>query len=172
MSELAAAPSPLARPWYREPMLWLVMTIPAVTVVGGLATVVLAHRHSDDVVADEYRKEGLAVNRDPARDRAAAELGVSASVSLRGELLSVHLERGRAGDPGQLVVVLSHATRAEHDRLVPLRATPGGDYAGTVPPLARGHWYLEVSPPDRRWRLAGEFTDAPAALELRPGPAP
>jgi hypothetical protein len=172
MSDLAAAPSALPRPWYREPMLWLVITIPALTVIGGITTVVLAHRHSDDVVADDYRKEGLAVNRDPVRDRAAAELGVAASVSLRGELLTVRLARGRAAEPGQLVVVLSHATRAEHDRLVPLRATATGDYAGTVPPLARGHWYLEVSPPDRRWRLAGEFTDAPAALELRPGPVP
>ncbi|MBS0376367.1 MAG: FixH family protein [Proteobacteria bacterium] len=171
MPELASSPA-AARPWYREPMLWLVMAIPALTVIGGLTTVVLAHRHSDDVVADDYRKEGLAVNRDPARDRAAAELGVTASVSLHGGLLAVHLERGRAADPGQLVVVLSHATRAEHDRLVPLRATAPGDYAGVVPPLARGHWYLEVSPPDRRWRLAGEFTDAPAALELRPGPVP
>jgi hypothetical protein len=76
-----AAIAPASRPWYREPLVWLVAAIPALTVVAGLSTVVIAARSADDVVRDDFRKEGIAINRDPARDDAAAKLGVTARVS-------------------------------------------------------------------------------------------
>ncbi len=172
MTEASRAPHVERRPWHREPMLWLVIAIPALTVVGGLTTVVIAHRHSDTVVADEFRKEGLAINRDPARDQAARRFGVSATVTAAGGTLSVALERGTAPPPGELLVILSHATRAERDQLVALRPDTDGRYAAPLAPLARGHWYLEVSPADRSWRLTGEFVDEPGTLALRPGPGP
>lgn len=160
------------RPWYREPMVWLVIAIPALTVVGGLTTVVIAHRRSDAIVADEYRKEGLAINRDPTRDRAARRLGVSATVALEAGTLRVRLEPGMAPPPSQLVVLLSHATRAEQDRLVTLKAAADGAYAAALAPLPPGHWYLEVSPTDRAWRLTGEFVDTLGTVTLRPGTIP
>ncbi len=169
-----AAPESAARerPWYREPMLWLVIAIPALTVVGGLTTVVIAYLKSDTVVADEYRKEGLAINRDPTRDRAAQRLGVGATLGVEGGTLLVRLEPGSAPTPAQLVVLFSHATRAEQDRLVTLRATDDGRYAAPLAPLAAGHWYLELSPADRGWRLTGEFVDRFDTLTLRPGTVP
>ncbi len=160
------------RPWSREPMVWLVIAIPSLTVVGGLTTVVIAHRRGDVVVADEFRKEGLAISHDPTRDRAAQRLGVSAGVALDGGTLSVRLDPGTAPRPGQLVVLLSHATRAELDRLVTLRAGPDGTYAAALGALPPGHWYLEVSPADRSWRLTGEFIDRLGTLTLRPGTIP
>ena len=160
------------RPWYREPMVWLVITIPAAAVVGGLSTVVIAHRHSDVVVADDYRREGLAIQRDPTRDRAAARLGVGAEVAIADGTLSVRLDPGRAAAPGTLVVLLSHGTRADLDRLVMLRPIGEQRYAAPIGTLAAGHWYLEVSPADRAWRLTGEFTDRPGALTLRPAARP
>ena len=167
-----AAGSGHARPWYREPMVWLVIAIPALTVVGGLTTVVIAHLRSDTLVADEYRKEGLAINRDPTRDLAARRLGVGAELALEGGTLTVRLAPGRAQPPGQLVVLFSHATNAEQDRLLTLTADAAGVYRAPLAPLARGHWYLEVSPADRAWRLTGEFVDRPGTLALRPRPVP
>jgi len=160
------------RPWYREPMVWLVITIPALTVVGGLGTVIIAQRRSDAVVADEYRKEGLAISLDPTRDRAARRLGISARVALEAGTLRVRLDPGAGQAPPQLVVLLSHATRAEQDRRVTLPAGADGDYAAALAPLAPGHWYLEVAPADRAWRLTGEFVDSPGTLTLRPGTIP
>ncbi len=160
------------RPWYREPMVWLVITIPSLTVVGGLTTVVIAHLRSDAIVADTYRKEGLAISHDPTRDRAAQRLGVSATVALEGGTLSVRLDPGPAPRPGRLVVLLSHATRAELDRLVTLRAGADGTYAAALGALPPGHWYLEISPAERTWRLTGEFVDRLGTLTLRPGTVP
>jgi uncharacterized protein len=161
-----------ARPWYREPMVWLVVAIPALTVVGGLTTVVIAHLRSDVVVADEYRQQGLAIGHDPTRDRAAQRLGIRAGLALEGGTLSVRLDPGTAALPSELVVLLSHATRAEQDRLVTLQATAAGAYSAPLPPLAPGHWYLEVSPRDRGWRLTGEFVDTFDTLTLGPGTIP
>jgi uncharacterized protein len=160
------------RPWYREPMVWLVITIPALTVVGGLTTVVIAHLRSDTIVADEYRREGLAINRDPARDLAARRLGVGATLALADGTLTVRLAPGAAQPPAQLVVLLSHATRAEQDQLLTLRPGADGAYAAPLAPLAPGHWYLEVSPADRAWRLTGEFVNGPGTLTLKPRAGP
>jgi hypothetical protein len=84
----------------------------------------------------------------------------------------VRLAPGGAPPPARLVVLFSHATRAAEDRLLTLAADPAGTYRAPLAPLARGHWYLEVSPADRAWRLTGEFVDQPGTLALRPRPVP
>ena len=156
------------RPWYREPLLWLVIAIPALTVVAGLSTVYIAHRGADDPVADEIRKEGLAIHQDPTRDRAAAAAGVAATLVLGNGQVHVTVAPGRTTLPRSIVLLLSHATRAEHDQMLTLTATGDGQYAGTLPSLASGHWYLELTPTDRSWRLTGEFVGEFATLQLRP----
>jgi hypothetical protein len=162
---------PASRPWYREPLVWLVAAIPALTVVAGLSTVVIAGRSADDVVHDDFRKEGIAINRDPARDEAAAKLGVAARVSDVDGALTVRLALDEAQAPRALVAILSHATRAEYDRMLTLERGADGTYSAALPTLNRGHWYVELSPPNRAWRLTGEFVDRAPALDLRPAGA-
>ncbi len=41
---------PLHRPWWREPMMWLVVGGPATVVVAGIATAVIAVRYADPVL--------------------------------------------------------------------------------------------------------------------------
>lgn len=168
MNSTSTTPS---RPWYREPMMWMVVTLPAVTVVAGLATVVIAYRGGDAVVVDDYRKEGIAINRDPARDEAAAKLGVTARVSDTEGALTVRLDGAGAEPPRKLVVILSHATRAELDQMLTLERRADGHYAAPLTALNPGHWYVEISPTDRAWRLTGEFVDRAPALDLRPAAA-
>jgi hypothetical protein len=117
-------------------------------------------------VADDVRREGLAIHQDPARDDAASALGVSAKLTLAGGRLHIDLAPGKAAPPSTLLVVLSHATRAEYDQLVPLTAGTNGGFDTTLPPLRAGHWYLEVTPTDRSWRLTGQFTGSDANLAL------
>jgi hypothetical protein len=159
---------PDVRPWYREPLVLLVAAIPAATVVAGLLTVLIAGHRADPVVVDDFRKEGIAINRDPARDEAAARLGVTARVSDANGALAVRLAPGRAEAPRRLVVILSHATRAEYDRMLTLERGADGTYSAPLAALDRGHWYVEVTPADRAWRLTGEFVDRAPALDLAP----
>lgn len=43
---------PLRRPWWREPMVWLVVGGPALVVVASLVTAVIAWRGADPLVTD------------------------------------------------------------------------------------------------------------------------
>ena len=160
-----------ARPWYREPLLWLAFGIPLLTVVAGLTTVVIANVGADPVVADELRNDGLAINHDPVRDRAAGAAGAVANVVADGARLTVRLGLARGTAPAQLVVLLSHATRADLDRMLRLERGADGRYGAPLVALPAGHWYIEIAPSDRAWRLTGEFSDTPRALVLRPEPA-
>ena len=54
--------------WYREPWPWLVMSGPAIVVVAGIGTAIIAFRTSDGLVADDYYKQGLVINQTLKRD--------------------------------------------------------------------------------------------------------
>jgi hypothetical protein len=155
-------------PWRSVPLMWFVVGLPLAVVVAAFVTLGLAIRSADDVVRDDFRKEGLAIYADPARDAAAAEAGARArlEVDATGRIVaSLTLERGEP--PGELLVVLSHATRAEYDQMVSLRLRDD-TYEGRGQALAPGHWYVEVTPPGREWRLKGDFRDVAAGLALAP----
>jgi uncharacterized protein len=159
---------PASRAAHREPLVWLVAGLPALTVVAGLLTVAIAVRGGDAVVVDEFRRDGLAIRIDTARDDAAERLGVAARIEFHAAGVAVRLETARPA-PRTLLLLLSHATRADLDRLLTLHRAPDGTYRAALPSLERGRWHVELSPADRRWRLVGRFRDSVAALDLRPG---
>ena len=93
LSALSAAPGTMtttlmqtsidrARPWYREPWPWLLMAGPAIVVVAALVTAYLAVSSDDGVVADDYYKRGLVINRVLEREQRAAALGLGAVVAI------------------------------------------------------------------------------------------
>lgn len=161
------------RPWTREPMVWLILVLPVLAVIGSVTSAVLAAKGADPEVAEEVRHDGLAINRDPTRDRAAAALGVEATVTTGGGALRVHLTLPpSAGTPGTLSAMLSHATLGNVDQRISLAGDGAGNFTGALTPLVPGHWYVEISPPDRGWRLTGDFTGAADNLVLRPRSGP
>ena len=71
-------------PWHREPLVWMVLAIPAAAVVAGAVMLVLANATWDGLVADDYYKRGLEINRSLARDEEAVRLGIHASLAFPG----------------------------------------------------------------------------------------
>lgn len=166
---------PAGRPatrWSSVPLMWFVVGLPLAVVVAGFVTLAIAIRSSDVVVRDDFRKEGLAIYADPGRDAAAAALGAAATLTVDAASGSIRVELSvaRAQLPDALVVVLSHATRAEYDRMVTLRLVDGA-YSGRTGALPPGRWYVEITPPGRGWRLKGDFRDAADAVRLAAPPA-
>lgn len=72
---IASAPAvePRSRAWWREPMMWLVVGGPAAVVVAGVATVMIAVARPDPVVAEDYYRRGIEINKTLAQQREAAE---------------------------------------------------------------------------------------------------
>ena len=74
-----------SNPWYKERWPWLLMAGPAIVVVAGFITAWLAVVSDDGLVADDYYKQGLAVNQRLQRDHYASQLGLRADVMRSGD---------------------------------------------------------------------------------------
>jgi hypothetical protein len=149
-----SATPPLAsvRPPWKEPLVWLVVGIPAATVVAGLATWWIAAQRADSNVAEDWYKRGLTINRSLERESRALALGLRAEVSLAGTHdLRVRLE-GDGPLPDTIAVVLTHPVRAEQDRRLSLDRQPDGGYRIVSPLAGAGHWGLSIEAQD--WRIA------------------
>jgi hypothetical protein len=167
MQNFTARDADHTRPWTREPMVWLVITLPLLAVAGSIASAALAVHGADPEVADEFRSDGLAINLDPVRDRAAAALGVTATLATTDGRLGIRIGGVPAPAPAELVLVLSNGTHPGLDQRLKLALDAAGVYRAPLVPLASGRWYLELAPADRAWRLTGEFTGTAPDLTLR-----
>jgi hypothetical protein len=143
------------KPWYRQAWPWLLILGPAAVIVAGAITMWLAFSSADGVVAEDYYKQGLAINKVIAREEAARRMGISAAVSIRDDRIRVELQ---GGSPQVLFVHLAHATRAGYD--VRLRLTRGaaGAYEAPLDERPRGHWRIVIEDPRGTWRIAREVS--------------
>jgi hypothetical protein len=139
-------------PWYKEPWTWIVMTPPAVAVVAGLATIWIAAVGADGLVAEDYYKQGLGINKVIAREERAQALGITAALEMQDGRLRVRLE-GAA--PPALFVQLAHRTRAGFDQRLRL-APVAGAYEADLAPLAAGGWRASIEDPRGEWRIVRE----------------
>lgn len=58
------------QPWWKHGLVWLVISGPVAVVLAGIATVVLAVRTPDPVVATDYYRRGIEINKAlAARDK-------------------------------------------------------------------------------------------------------
>lgn len=62
---VAASPvaGPPAAPWWKFGHVWLVISGPAIVVVAGFATLWLAIARPDPVVAEDYYRQGIEINK-------------------------------------------------------------------------------------------------------------
>jgi hypothetical protein len=147
-------------PWYRQFWPWFLITIPSLAVIGGISTIWLATMDPDGLVKDDYYKEGLAINRDLARDELAQTLGVRADVYYDQDTgqLRVEINDAEVGALTYLTLNISHPTRPRHDQT--LRLVPGESkriYYGRSDEVALANWRLTLTPPDESWRLHGRM---------------
>ena len=140
-------------PWYRQLWPWLLISGPASVLIAGAITMWLAFSTADGLVADDYYKQGLAINRRLAREDAARNLGISASVTLRRDRIHVDIH-GAA--PDALFVHMAHATRAGHDMRLRLMPVSAGAYEAEISDLPRGHWRVVIEDARGTWRIARE----------------
>jgi len=141
----------MSAPWYREPWPWLLMAGPAAVLVAGAATIWIAFASADGLVAEDYYRQGLAINKVLAREDAARRLGISAEVSFQTGVLRVEL---RGQNPEALFAHLAHATRAGHDMRLRLAPVREGVYQAELPPLPAGRWRIVIEDPQGTWRIA------------------
>ena len=154
---------PAINPWYREPWPWLLMAGPAAVLVAGAITTWIAFSTSDGLVAEDYYRQGLGINRSLARADAARNAGVVAHLEFAGDRSRIAVTLEGPFAPQTLELRFAHATRAGLDRHLRLARTGERRYEAAFQPLAQGHWRLSVDDPGRSWSIAGDWdgrTDA------------
>ncbi len=155
-------------PWYRQFWPWFLILLPTLSVVGSIATIIIATGSPHAMVVDDYARIGLATHRKMERDSRATELGMAAEIRVFREPAEIRVRlEGNAPRPDHLILTLSHPTIADSDRRL---AMPGHAelYSVRLEGPLIGRWYLQLAPPDGDWRLAGELPDGSETLRLVP----
>jgi uncharacterized protein len=136
------------------------MAAPAAAVLAGAVTIALAVQSFDGLVAEDYYKQGLAVNQRLARVHTAAALGIGGTLTIESEsggAIQARLRAEGAGLPAMLDLRLSHPTREGLDQRVRLLAAGDNRYVGRVGALAPGRWHAIIEDDAGRWRISGDM---------------
>jgi hypothetical protein len=156
-------------PWYRQFWPWVLIALPAASVIASLTLVSIAVQTRDSLVRDDYYKAGRAINQELGRDRMAATLGVDAALALDQGRVNVRLGAGEQLDEPALTLSLRHPTLAERDREVLLTRIDSDLYVADLGVLPQAWWHVELTPPHRAWRLTGRWAlPAEERLSLEP----
>ncbi|ATE60718.1 FixH family protein [Thauera sinica] len=156
--------------WYRQGWPWFLIALPAIAVIAGLITLVIAIRTWDGLVVDDYYKEGRAIVQTIGRTERARELGLSARVKIRSDALRIELAaRDAASLPDKLIVTVSHPTRAGLDQVLTLSGA-NGVFEGGMTALGAGRWLFQLEDESRSWRMNGTAY-LPTETEIRMDPS-
>ncbi len=155
--------------WYKEPWLLLVVGGPLIVVCASIFTGALAWHGSDKVVAEDYYKQGLMINKDLLRDAKARELQLSASISLdlaANRLKMSVLANKELPDTVQVSLASSGgrtSSVSEVIRRLPMKQIRPGEYEGDMNAASNFSLasvkLLHVKVETTEWRLTGDWFD-------------
>ncbi|MBB3142934.1 FixH family protein [Halomonas organivorans] len=146
-------------PWYKQFWPWFLIGLLGSSVAFSLVYLTLSIHYFDGTVAEDYYKEGLAINQQIAKQERAQALGLSAT--LRADPTTGDIVVDLAGDdhPERLILKLIFPTESHRDRELTLEHVRAGRYVTMLDEPLRYRWYLHLQPddgPEAAWRLTGE----------------
>ena len=143
---------------------WLLAAGPVLVVVASLVTAWLAVTHGDRVVAEDYYRLGLTINRRLAAEPAATGNPRATLVIARDGTVRVHLE-GTDADPAQLRLSLRHPGQREAAHTATLEHAGDDEWRGMLADLSPGRRIVALE--SEAWRLPVTVVDAvPATVRL------
>ena len=152
-----------AEPWFRHRWPWLLFAGPFLVVIASLATAWIAVRTDDGVVAGDYYKQGLLVNR-RLPSAGAPTQRYAATVVLDGRRLTVRPDEGDVRG-GALVVALQHAASGTRE-VVALARDDAGAFAGEIGSDRQGRWIVTFD--SREWPLPTTIVErGPGSTSVR-----
>ncbi|PLW83132.1 hypothetical protein CWI75_06865 [Kineobactrum sediminis] len=142
------------KPWYRQFWPWFLIALPGSVVIASFNMLYLAVSSADDMVIDEYYKEGLAINRQLEKRQLAEQLGLGVQLAINTGEVVVFIS-GPVTD-ASLEMRLSHPMEADRDFRTLLYRVGPGIYSGALdaPVATRWHWTLSAGD-NSAWRLDG-----------------
>lgn len=152
-----------------NPVLLLVILLPAIIVVAGIWLVIVASRQGSDSVADDVRRTAQIQTRDLGPDEVARRERLSAvlRVDVDNGIIELLPVTGSFDRSAPLRLQLLHPSRAAEDLSLPL--PPGGHGWRSEARFDTHHdWNLRLSDGAGRWRLQGRWQRDQLAAHLHP----
>lgn len=155
------------RPFWREPMMWLVIGLPLASVIAGFILLGLASRDASDAVGDVVQRTARMQVADLGPDARARDLRLSAIIRIDEGYVEVLPVTGEFGRDQPLRVVLRHPALAASD--IELRAMPSDNgWRADADVALDNDWKLELMPEGQAWRLQGRMPKGQRAAHVRP----
>ncbi len=137
-------------------MVWLVIGIPASSVIYGTFFLIVSITSFDGMVVDDYYKVGKEINRELKRDKAAAIHGLTARVMIKDKTLTIFIAANADYiPPPAMEVKFIYSTRADIDKELFVEQSSPGIYKGSLPEMEIGRWNVQLASDD--WRLLGSM---------------
>lgn len=157
------------RPAWHEPMLWLVIALPALSVIAGFSTLFIAVRAGGaDAIPFTVQRTAQIQVEDLRADRQAAALGLRAQLQVDplSGALTLQLHPTPPADL-QLRLLLAHPGRADADQQIVLTRS-GAAWHGRISAASPHAWNLQLRASDGSWRLRGRLLAGSSQTELQP----
>lgn len=144
--------------WYKQFWPWFLLSIPAAAILLSMLMITLAIKGKDALVSDDYYKDGLAINRELAKDHQASKLGIEAKILHTEQgMLSVEFSNSFDIQPPFLILKLIHPTVAGQDQQVTLMPS-NNRYSVRLPEPLSGRWNIHLLAHDTSWRVKGKLS--------------
>ena len=147
--------TPSTNPWYKQPWLWFILSVPIASVILSSIMVSVAVIGKDSLVSDNYYKDGMGINQTIEQDKLAVQLNIIPVVTIQDTTVTVKIQSEAMPTQAFLTLKLLHPTVSEKDLTIRLLPTPDG-FIGDLPNKAEGRRYLDLYGFDNSWRIREE----------------
>jgi hypothetical protein len=143
------------KPWYKEPWLWFLLSVPIASVILSSIMVTVAVVGKDSLVSDNYYKDGIGINQTIEQDRLAVELNIAPIVTIQDKTAIINIQSDKMPTQAFLTLKLVHPTVSDKDITIRLLPTENG-FIGDLPSKVEGRRYLDHYGFDESWRIREE----------------
>lgn len=144
----------MKKTWYREPWVWFIIFLPAMSVIGGISTYIVFSQNAPSLVSEDYYKDGKKINQDLTKYQKALDKNITFNIDISDDSAVFTKVSGDIADNAALKISFFHVTLAEHDREMMITANANGQYRVTIPEnMLTGKWRVRVESFDSQWRV-------------------
>jgi len=155
MNTMTDTNDPSSNPWYKQPWLWFLLSIPIASVILSSIMVTVAVVGKDSLVSDNYYKDGIGINQTIEQDRLAIQLNIVPIITIQDKTVIINIQSAKMPTQAFLTLKLLHPTVSEKDLTIRLLPTESG-FIGDLPNTVEGRRYLDLYGFDNSWRIREE----------------
>ncbi len=140
-------------PFYKEPMVLLLVVPPVAAIIWGMVMLTLAFNGKDSLVSDSYYKEGVSYTENEVLVKNARAAKVSSEVIFSDDGVELILNGDFDVEPHSLQLKLIHPTLEDRDVVVFMQRIGPRQYAGVLEEYLTDRRHIWLASLEQQWRI-------------------